>query len=215
MELKVMEMTSAYHGFMDDRSMEQVNCTGWTTLVMTVMHANIPWFRSNDWPNWNLHNTWRSVGYLLLRRWISYGFYQTAKLSQLRVGPGIPSCNWIVSEFRSGFHLLIGESSQSRLPNLTIQHSSSNIAVIIVLQLFAHIYWRVEVWRWTRSLGLRLIELLDDRWWNVDYQKDTTRWWEAHNVSDDRTGYSTSYYCRDAACIFVLRLKIIFNSVYY
>lgn len=42
----------------------------------------------------------------------------------LHPGRGIPSCNWIVSEFRPGFHLLIGESSQSRLPNLTIQHSS-------------------------------------------------------------------------------------------
>lgn len=55
-------------------------------------------------------------------------------------GRGIPSCNWIVSEFRPGFHLLIGESSQSRLPNLTIQHSSlppPGIVIIIVLRLFA------------------------------------------------------------------------------
>ncbi|KAK1137028.1 hypothetical protein K0M31_001556 [Melipona bicolor] len=38
-----------------------------------------------------------------------------------------------VSFVREGFHLLIGESSQSRLPNLTIQHSSPAIVVIIVL----------------------------------------------------------------------------------
>lgn len=81
---------------------------------MTTVAANTPWLQSNDWPNRNLHNTWRSVGHLLLRTSLPY---QTAKLSQLRV-QGIPSCNWIVSEFRPGFHLLIGESSAKPLAEL-------------------------------------------------------------------------------------------------
>ena len=99
---KIIGMTCEHRGFMDDCPTEEVNRTVWTAVVMTVVPANIPCLQSNDWPNRNLHNTWRSVGHLLLRRWISYGFYQTAKLSQLRVGAGIPSCNWIVSEFRPG-----------------------------------------------------------------------------------------------------------------